>query len=102
MTESLAVLDGLVPAILMADQNEADKVSAASTRRLAAMAVRRDVLHHPCQGGAGCRHRNHRRDIAHASLLLEALELPGVPAVPEDYKSDITWGSFSKDDAKII
>lgn len=101
MAEPLAVLDGLMHDVLTADQNEADQAMEASTRRLAAMTVRRDVLRHPCTGKS-CRHRNHRRDRLHAELLFEALELPGDLAVPEDYGARILWGSFSREEVKLL
>lgn len=102
MAEPLAVLDGLMLGFAVADQNEADRAAEASTQRLAGMAARRIALRHPCTG-EGCVHRNHRRDCMHAGYLQDALfeSRPGLP-VEADYASDIAWGSFSKDDVKLL
>lgn len=101
MAEPLEVLDGLMAGTTTADQNEADRIAEASTKRLAAMTVRRDTLNHPC-AGKSCRHRNHRRDLAHTAWLLDALELPGSIATPGDYKTEIVWGSFSREEATLL
>lgn len=101
MAEPLAVLDGLMATGLLADQHEADRAAEASTQRLAAMAVRRAVLRHPCTG-RGCTDRNHRRDRMHARWLMDILELPGDVARPSDYKTEIVWGSFTKEDVKLL
>lgn len=101
MSEPLAVLDGLWLGYDIADQNEADRAAEACTQRLAFTTVLRSTANHPCTG-AGCLHRNHRRDMAHLEFLREMLDLPPVTARPADYASPLAWGSFTRDDVKLL
>lgn len=54
--------------------------------RVAAMCIRRLCNHHQCPG-SNCRSRNHRRDIAYLTHMLDILvpDLPGtIPEFTED------------------
>jgi hypothetical protein len=60
-----------------------DDPFSRSDQRVAALCVRRFCNQHACQG-AGCAHRNHRRDADSLARTLDILGLPGTFPVLED------------------
>lgn len=93
-------MDALLNGLMLAERpaTTGDNTADKSTRRLAGMTVRRTALRHPCTG-KGCLHRNHRRDARHVRFLLDMLDLPDEEALPQDYDTELMWGSFSREEA---
>jgi hypothetical protein len=89
-----ALLDGIRYDRLPAQAEEADQL--ASTARLAATLVARQVIRHPCR--RNCLHRNHRRDRHYQELILEALGLEDGQARPSDYETRLAWHAVTRSD----
>jgi hypothetical protein len=93
-----AMVSGLAP---QRRRNITYAETAEVEDRLASTLARRICLQHPCTAaGSGrpptaaspvpCRHRNHRRDVEHLRLLIEALDITGNLAHLEDYQTHTT------------
>jgi hypothetical protein len=78
---------------------EADQMAA--TARLAATLVSKTTDRHYCPDGA-CRHRNHHRDAAYKTFLLDALGLPDEHAHADDYFSPLDWGVLTTGEADLM
>lgn len=93
------MLDGVIAEVSQNDRAADETTAEDRTQRLAARAARRMARAHGCAGSA-CTHRNHRRDVYHAAMMIDALNLHGVPPPTKaDYDDTVTFHSLTRQEA---